>query len=84
MELFKYLKIGKAPGPTEVYAEMIPASGEVGVRVLMELFQIILDGERMPEDWATSVAIPIFDGRGDVMNCGMLRCKTTRTCNENC
>ena len=26
METFKYLKIGKAPVPKEVYAEMIPAS----------------------------------------------------------
>ena len=27
MEVFKYLKIGKAPRPYEVYAEMISASG---------------------------------------------------------
>ena len=25
----------------------------------------------MPEYWATSVAIPIFKGKGDIMNCGM-------------
>ena len=33
-EAFKYLKIGKAPGPTEVYAQMILASEDVGIRVL--------------------------------------------------
>ena len=60
MEAFKYLKIGKAPGPTEVYAEMILASGDVVIRVLMELCHRILDEKRMPEDWATSVEIPIF------------------------
>ena len=27
----------------------------------------------MPEDWATSVAIPIFKGKGDIMNCVMHR-----------
>ena len=59
MEAFKYLMIGKAPGPTEVYAKMM-ASRDVGIRVLMELCQRILDGKGMPEDWATSVAMPIF------------------------
>ena len=33
MEAFKHLKIGKAPGSTEVYPEMILASGDVGIRV---------------------------------------------------
>ena len=52
---------------------MIPANGDVGIRVLMELCQSILDGKGMPDDWATSVAIPIFKGKGDIMNCGMYR-----------
>ena len=60
METFIYLKIGKVPEPTEVYAEMIQASGDVGVGVLMDLCHQILDRKRMPEDWDTSVAIPIF------------------------
>ena len=37
MKAFKYLKIGKAPGPTEAYAETILASGDAEMRVLMEL-----------------------------------------------
>ena len=36
IEAFKYLKIGKTPGPTDVYAEMILASEDIGIRVLME------------------------------------------------
>ena len=52
---------------------MILASGDVGIRVLMELCQKMLDGKRMPEDWATSVEIPIFTGKGDIMNSGMHR-----------
>ena len=32
-----HLKNGMAPWPSEVYAEMILASGDVGIRVLMEL-----------------------------------------------
>ena len=27
----------------------------------------------MPANWATSVAIPIFNGKGDTMNCGKYR-----------
>ena len=27
----------------------------------------------MPEDWSTSVVIPIFKGKGDIMNCHMHR-----------
>ena len=81
----KYFKIGKAPGPTEVYPEMTLAGGDVGIRVLMELCHRILDGKGMPEDWATSVVIHIYKGKGDIMICGMYRgCKTTRTYNENC
>ena len=52
---------------------MIPASGDVGIRVLMELCHRILDGKGMPADWATSVAIPIFKGKGDIINCGKYR-----------
>ena len=27
----------------------------------------------MPDDWTTSVAIPIFKGKGNIMNCGINR-----------
>ena len=50
---------------------MILASGDIGIRALVECL-IILEGKGMPEDWVTSVAIPIFKGKGD-MNCGMHR-----------
>ena len=33
METFKHLKIEKAPGPSEVYAEMILDSGDIGISV---------------------------------------------------
>ena len=73
MEAFKYLKIEKASGPAKVYTEMILASGDVRIRVLMEPYHGILDEKGMAEDWTTSVAIPIFKGKGDIMNCGMHR-----------
>ena len=63
IEAVKYLKIGMAPGPTEVNAEMILAGGDVGIGVLTEHCHRILDGKGMTEDWATSSSIPIYKGK---------------------
>ena len=49
---------------------MIVASGEIGAKVMMELCQHVLDGGGMPDEWKTSVIVPIFKGKGDVMSCG--------------
>ena len=65
--------IGKATGPSEVYSETILASEDVGIRLLMELCQNTLYGKVMPANWAISVAIPIFKGEGDIIDCGMYR-----------
>ena len=54
------MKAGKAAGPSEVSVEMIAASGEIGIDVMVELCQSVLDGRGMPDEWALSVVIPIF------------------------
>ena len=46
---------------------MIVASGKIGVDVMIELCQRVLDGRGMPDEWKTSVIVPIFKGKGDVM-----------------
>ena len=43
---------------------MISASGEVGISVMVELCQRVLDGKEMPDEWQTSVLVLIFKGRG--------------------
>ena len=63
------MKAGKAAGPSEVSVEMIAASGEIGVDVMVELCQSVLDGRRMPDEWALSVVVPIFKGKGDATSC---------------
>ena len=88
MKSSKHLKINKAPVPSEIYAEMIMACWDVRISVDWTLQQNtrILDntGGGMLDDWSTSVAIPIFKGKCDVMNCGMqIGFKTTRKCSEN-
>ena len=52
---------------------MIAASGEIGIGVMMQLCQGVLDGKGMPDDWALSVVIPIFKGKGDAMSCAVYR-----------
>ena len=69
----KKMKLGKAAGPSEVSLEMITASGTIGIEVMLKFCQRILDGKGMPEEWKTSVVVPIFKGKGDVMDCGAYR-----------
>ena len=73
VEAIQSMKSGKATGTSEVSVEMIVASGEIGVKVMMELCQRVLDGRGMPDEWKTSVIVPIFKGKGDVMSCGSYR-----------
>ena len=73
MEAFKHLNIGTAPWLSEAYAEVVLASGDVEIRVLIELCQRILDKNGMPADWSIRVAIAILKEKGDIVNCGMYR-----------
>ena len=69
----KVMKPGKAAGSSEVCTEMISAGGEVGVSVMVELCQRVLDGKGMPDEWQTNVLVPISKGKGDVRNCNTYR-----------
>ena len=73
VEAIQSMKSGKATGTSEVSVEMIVASGKIGVKVMMELCQRVLDGIGMPDEWKTSVIVPIFKGKSDVMSCGSYR-----------
>ena len=61
VEAIQSMKLGKATGTSEVSVEMIVASGEIGVKVMMELCQHVLDGRGIPDEWKTSVIVPIFN-----------------------
>ena len=52
-----------------VSLELIAASGGVDIQVLAELCQKVLDGFRMPVEWALSVVVPIFIAKGGIRNC---------------
>ena len=48
---------------------MIAASGKIGIGVMVELCQGVLDGRGIPDEWALSIVVPIFKGKGDAMRC---------------
>ena len=73
VEAVQSMKSRKASGPSKVSVEMIVASGKIGIKVMMELCQHVLDGRGMPDEWKTSVIVPIFKGKGDVMSYGLYR-----------
>ena len=73
VEAMPNMKSEKATGTSEVSVEMIVASGEIEVQVMMELCQRVLDDRGMPDEWKTSVMLSIFKGKSDVMSCGSYR-----------
>ena len=60
VEAIQSMKSGKAAGTSKVSVEMIVASGKIGVKVMLELCQRVLDGKGMPDEWKTIVIVPIF------------------------
>ena len=54
------MKKGKAVGPDELPVKVWKCTGEMGIEFLTRLFNRILMGERMPEEWRRSVLIPIY------------------------
>ena len=46
---------------------------ELGVKVMTDLCQRVLDGRRMPDESKTSVIAPIFKEKGDAMSRGSSR-----------
>ena len=73
MEAMNKMKLGKAAGPSKVHMDTIIASGKFGVGVVKKICQRVLDGKGMPEEWKTSVVVPIFKRKGGVMKFGAYR-----------
>ena len=68
LQALNEMKTVKAPGPLEVSLKLIAASGEVGIHVMTEICQKILDEFGMPGELALSIVVAIFKGKGDIRN----------------
>ena len=67
------MKKGKAIGPDNLPVEVWKCTGKMGIKFLTRLFDRLLMGERMPEEWRRSVLIPIYKNKGDAQCCGNYR-----------
>ena len=63
----------KAVGPDNLPAEVWKCLGELGLKYLTQMFNQLLKGKRMLEEWRKSVLVPIFKNKGDVQCCGNYR-----------
>ncbi|KAK3525151.1 hypothetical protein QTP86_019536 [Hemibagrus guttatus] len=69
----KRMKSGKAVGLYDIPVEVWKCLGEAAVEFLANLFNRVLESERMPEEWRRSVLVPIFKNKGDVQSCSNYR-----------
>ena len=67
------MKKGKAVGPDELPVKVWKCMGEMGIKFLTRLFNRLLMGERMTEEWRRSVLIPNYKNKGDAQCCGNYR-----------
>jgi len=52
---------------------MIHATGDIGTQWILDLCNGIVKEGSIPEDWKSSVVLPIYKGKGDPMECGSYR-----------
>ena len=69
LQALNEMKTGKVPGHSEVSLELIAASGGVGIQVMAEICQNVIDGCGMPAEWTLCIVVPIFKGKVDIRNC---------------
>ena len=66
-------KKGKAARPDELPIEVWKYMGEMEIKFLIRLFNRLLMGGRMPEEWSRSELIPIYENKGGAQCCGNYR-----------
>jgi len=69
----KKMKRHKAPGLLMLVAEMIQTTGDIGTQWILDLCNGIVKKDCFPEDWKSSVVLPIYKGKGDPVECGSYR-----------
>ena len=67
------MKSRRAGGPMELVSEIICAGGQVGVKKMTEICNMVVDEEKIPRDWELSTLLPIYKGKGDPLECGAHR-----------
>ena len=68
----KAMKTGMTAGPSKVNFKMIAASGQVREEVMRKVYQRLLDSNGIPDDWKTSMVVPIYKEKN------VLKCRSCR------
>ena len=63
------MKINKAAGTYELSIEVWKMLGDVGVDMLVKIFNAVLRVGKMPEHWRHSSRIPIYKEKGNIQEC---------------
>jgi len=66
-------KLAKAAGPSGVVADMLKASGDVGIQWLTDLCNKIVHENKIPSEWKKSWMVKVYKGKGDALECGSYR-----------
>ena len=66
------MKAGKAPGPSGIVVEMIPA-GDMGISMICDLAVAIIRDGKVPSDWEQSFIVCLYKGKGDALERGNYR-----------
>ena len=72
-EALRKMGRAKSVGTDQIPIEVWKCLGEVEVHWLTTLFNTILHTGRMPEEWRSSVVIPIYKNKEDAQDCGNYR-----------
>jgi len=69
----KKMKRHKAPGMLGLVVEMIQSTGDIGTQWILDLCNVFVNEGCIPEDWKSSMVLPVYKGKGDPMECGSHR-----------
>ena len=67
------MKNSKAARLSGMTSDLLKFAGATGVRELLRMFQGIMGGEHVPDEWRNSLTIPLYKGKGDALQCGNYR-----------
>ncbi|XP_060179517.1 B3 domain-containing protein REM17-like isoform X4 [Lycium barbarum] len=65
--------IWKFHGPDEIPGEFWKSAGPAGLEWLTRLFNVIFKTAMMPEEWRSSVMVPLYKNKGDIQSCNNYR-----------
>ena len=67
------MKKGKAQEPNDILVEAWIARGNKAVEFLVNFFNRLLRREKVPDEWRSSMLVPLHKGKGDIKECGNYR-----------